>query len=227
MKHKRLFSVLFAVLLLTLTARAASEARILQKRLDPNTKQWTLYVRHDGEIPIDGVSADGADIEDAVITKDPGKTSLVTWILTDNSASMPEDVRGKVSDLLLTLVENRGRGEVHTFCTFSDRLHVKLRYSGNFPELKQQVDALEYDGGETDLMDALDEVLTQAEARDSTEFARIVIISAGGASIPSANVTSTSPPSGSVRNTRTGISSHRMMLAISAAATASMSHERA
>ena len=185
MNHKRLFSVLCAVLLLTLTARAASEPRILQQRFDPDTNRWTLYtLRHDGAKAV-GASIDGAEVEDATFTRDPAKTPVVTWILCDTSASMPEELREKVSDLLLTLLGEKGKSETHNFCTFSNSLRVEVRESGSFTELKERVDALEYDIGTANLAGALNEVMSQESHRIGATFARVIVITAGGESIPS------------------------------------------
>ena len=189
MNCKRLFSILFAALVVTLTARAASEPQILQTRPDIDARKVTLYVRPVGGATVESVRVGETEIGDAAITKDPGKTSLVTWILFDNSAAMPEAIREKAANLLLMLLGEKGRGEVHTFCTFSDRLQVKLRDSGSFTELKAQIDALEYVEQKTSLIHALREALTEEAARTGTAFARIVVISAGGDAVPSARET--------------------------------------
>lgn len=188
MNIKRTLHALIAVICLTMMAapmaRAASEPWILQQRLDPNTNQLTLYVRHTGGAAISGIQIGGTAIEDAKIAPDASETTLVTWILFDNSKSMPEDIRGKAADLLTTLLGERGRGETYNFCTFSDRLSIKLRNSSSFADLKKQIDDIEYYDQQTYLMGAVDEVLTEEGNRTGTEFVRIVIISAGGDSIP-------------------------------------------
>ena len=191
MDCKRFFSILFAAVVLTLAARAASEPQILQMRPDIDARKVTLYVRPVGGATVDSVHVGGTEIEDAAITKDPGKTSLVTWILFDNSASMPEAIREKASNLLLMLLGEKGRGEIHTFCTFSDHLQVKLRDNGSFTELKAQIDALEYAEQKTSLIHALNEALTQEATRTGTAFVRIIVISTGGDSVPSARDTRT------------------------------------
>ncbi|MBQ7682703.1 MAG: FHA domain-containing protein [Oscillibacter sp.] len=185
MNRKRLFSVLCAVLLLTIAARAASGPRILQRRFDPDTNRWTLYVLHPGGAKVGGVTVDGAEVADATLTRDPAKTPVVTWILFDNSDAVPDELRDAASDLLLTLLGEKGKSEVHTFCTFSDRLRVELRESGSFTELKERIDALEYDGKESNPVGALNAVLAEEEKRTGAVFARIILISPGGDSVPS------------------------------------------
>ncbi|MBQ9617541.1 MAG: FHA domain-containing protein [Oscillibacter sp.] len=185
MNRKRLFSVLCAVLLLTIAARAASGPRILQRRFDPDTNRWTLYVLHPGGAKVGGVTVDGAEVADATLTRDPAKTPVVTWILFDNSDAVPDELRDAASDLLLTLLGEKGKSEVHTFCTFSDRLRVELRESGSFTELKERIDALEYDGKESNPVGALNAVLAEEGKRTGAVFARIILISPGGDSVPS------------------------------------------
>ena len=189
MNIKRTLNALIVVVLLTLwavpMAGAASEPWILQQRLDPNTSKLTLYVRHTGGATVSGISIGGTAIEDAAIAGDASETNLVTWILFDNSKAMPEEIRAKASDLLTTLLGEKGRGETYNFCTFSDKLSIKLRNSNSFADLKKQIDSLEYYDQQTYLMGAVDEVLAEEGARTGDEFVRIVIISAGGDSIPS------------------------------------------
>ncbi|MBR0282067.1 MAG: FHA domain-containing protein [Oscillibacter sp.] len=188
MNIKRTLNALTLVILMTLAAipvaRAASEPWILQQRLDPNTAKLTLYARHTGGAEVSGINIGGTAIEDAVVAKDASETTLVTWILFDNSKAMPEEIRSKASDLLLTLLGEKGRGETYNFCTFSDKLSIKLRNSNSFADLKKQIDGIEYYDQQTYLMGAVDEVLAEEGARTGDEFVRIVIISAGGDSIP-------------------------------------------
>ncbi len=185
MNCKRLFSVLCALLLLTIAARAAPEPRILQRRFDPDSSRWTLYVLHPGGAKVSGVTVDGTEVADATLTRDPAKTPVVTWILFDTSESVPEELRDAASDLLLTLLGEKGKSEVHTFCTFSDRLRVELRESGSFTELKERIDALEYDGTEHNLVGALNAVMAEEEKRTGAVFARVILITPGGDSVPS------------------------------------------
>ena len=188
MNIKRTLNALTLVILMTLAAipvaRAASEPWILQQRLNPNSAKLTLYVRHTGGAEVSGINIGGTPIEDAAIAKDASETTLVTWILFDNSKAMPEEIRSKASDLLLTLLGEKGRGETYNFCTFSDKLSIKLRNSNSFADLKKQIDGIEYYDQQTYLMGAVDEVLAEEGARTGDEFVRIVIISAGGDSIP-------------------------------------------
>ena len=184
MNIKRTLHILIAVILLAMAAapmaRAASEPRILQRRLDPDSNRLTLYVRHADGAAVSGVQIGGTEIADAAIARNAGETTVVTWILFDNSASMPEGVRAKAADLLTTLLGERGRGETYNFCVFSDRLSVQLRDSGSFADLKKRIEDMEYHDQRTSLTNALQEVLTEESERTGTEFVRIVVISAGG-----------------------------------------------
>ncbi len=185
MNIKRIISALLVVVVLSASVLAASEPRILQQRLDQNTNNLTLYVRHTGGAAVQQVTVAGVPIEDAQIAPDASGTSLVTWLLIDNSSDVPPEIRQKVSDLLTTLLGEKGRGETYNFCTFSDHLSVKLRNSSSFAELKQQIDGLEYYEQETYLMGAVDEVLSEEANRTGDEFVRIVVLSTGGDNVPS------------------------------------------
>ena len=185
MNIKRIMSALLVVVVLSASALAASEPRILQQRFDQSTNNLTLYVRNTGGAAVTQVTVGGVSVDDAKIAPDASETSLVTWLLIDNSSDVPQEMRQKVSDLLTTLLGEKGRGETYNFCTFSDHLSVKLRNSSSFAELKQQIDGLEYYEQETYLMGAVDEVLSEEASRTGNEFVRIVILSTGGDNVPS------------------------------------------
>lgn len=198
MNIKRTLNALMIAVLLTLSALpmagAASEARILQQRMeqpqDLSDATLTLYVRHTGGAGISKVNVGGIDFEDAAIAENASETDLVTWILFDNSTAMPEELRAKATDLLNTLLDQKGRGEKYTFCTFSDKLSIKVRDSDDLSELRKYIDGLEYYDQPTYLMTALDEVLKDVADHLSdnegklVKFVRIVIISTGGGSVP-------------------------------------------
>ena len=172
---KRGVGVFMTLVCLTLTALAAGEPQILQQRLDLTTNSLTLYVRHTGGAAVSEVRIGGQKIDDAKISADASETSVVTWILVDNSASMPEEIRPKTAELLTTLLGGRATGETYKFCTFSD--HLSLKYEGsNFADLKKQIDALDYYHEEAFIMGAVDEVLTAEASRTGDEFVRIVVI---------------------------------------------------
>lgn len=187
MNMKRTLHVWIAVIWLMIMAapiaRAASEPQILQWRLDPDAYKLTLYVRHTGGAAPSGAKIGGTAVADAEIAPNAGETALTTWILFDNSNAMPESVRAKASDLLTTLLGEKGHGETYNFCVFSDHLNVKLRDNDSFADLKREIDAIEYNDRQTYLVGALDKVLTEESARTGPEFVRIVIISAGDESV--------------------------------------------
>lgn len=185
---KRNLGVLITLVYLTLTAfpmaLAAGEPQILQQRLDLNANKLTLYARHTGGAAVSEIQIGGKTIEDAVISAEASETPVVTWILVDNSTSMPEEIRPKTADLLTTLLGGNARGETYVFCTFSD--HLSKKYEGsNFADLKKQIDAIDYYNQEAYLMGAVDEALAAEANRVGTEFVRIIVISAGGDNVPS------------------------------------------
>lgn len=185
---KRGFGVLITLVYLTLiafpTALAAGEPQILQQRLDLNANKLTLYARHTGGAAVSEIQIGGKTIEGAAIAADASETPVVTWILVDNSMSMPEEIRPKTADLLTTLLGGNARGETYVFCTFSD--HLSKKYEGsNFADLKKQIDAIDYYNQEAYLMGAVDEALAAEASRVGTEFVRIIVISAGGNNVPS------------------------------------------
>ena len=183
-KMKQALSALIIAVCLALAAtpviRAVSAPQILQQKWDFRNRQLTVYVRHADVTAVSGVSVGRTKIESATVAENPSETSVVTWILLDNSADMPDTIRPNVSDFLLTLLNEKAARETYNFCTFSDRLSVKLRNSGSFDELKKRVEEVEYNGRQSDLTGALDEVFAEEAKREGTEFVRILVISAGG-----------------------------------------------
>ncbi|MBQ9493788.1 MAG: FHA domain-containing protein [Oscillibacter sp.] len=188
MNIRRMFSALLTLTYLTLAALpmalAAAEPQILQQRLDVNANNLTLYARHTGGPAVTGVQIGGKSIDGAEIAADANETSVVTWILLDNSMSMPEEMRPKTADLLTTLLGSKASKETYVFCTFSD--HLSKKYEGsNFADLKKQVESIDYYNQEAYLMGAVDEALSAEASRTGTEFVRMVVISAGGDNVPS------------------------------------------
>ena len=170
MSMKRTLCALIAAICLATAAApvtwAASEPQILQWRLDADGGALTLYVRHpDGAAP-DGVKIGGIEIEDAQIAPDAGETALSTWILFDDSDSMPEETQAKASGLLSALLDGRSRTETCLFRTFSDIIGGA---AGN---------------DESGFVAALNGVLREESGRTGTEFSRIVLISSGGGALP-------------------------------------------
>ena len=200
MDKKRTLNVLLLLLLLAAIAapasRAASEPRVLQRRLAPDGDRLTLYVRNDDGAAVVGVAANGAELDGTDIAPNPGETDLTTWILFDDSASMPEELRGAAADFISALVGERARNETYRFRTFSGRLRVEARDDGGVEDVRRLLEGLEYADAPSNVADALRTVASEVAARDGDEFVRILIVSANGSGVSARNAIETLSESG-------------------------------
>lgn len=167
----------FLMLAATFVVHAADSAAVMEQRVTEDSV--LLYVKHRGE----GLTAEARigtePAGGAVVSGVEGDLPVVTWLLVDNSVSIDKADREKTGQLLSDLVAGRAANERFNLCTFNDRVELLLENSQSYPDLKAQIDAIEYVDQETYLTDVLDEILDLEEAREEQVFVRIVVISDG------------------------------------------------
>lgn len=106
-------------------------------------------------------------------------TPIVTWLLMDNSRSIVKADREKANELMTNIVAGRLPNERITLCTISDRLHILLRESESYAELKAQIDSIQYEDQDTYLTDVLNELLDDERGRTESAYVRCIVISDG------------------------------------------------
>lgn len=118
------------------------------------------------------------DVTDISVEANPEEQPIKTWLLLDNSISVPAKNRGAIADLMKGIVEAKLPGEHYSLCTFSDHLEPVME-SSDPEELKEQIDAIVYNDQETYITDVAGEVLDADRRESSSDFVRVLMISDG------------------------------------------------
>lgn len=185
MLGKRWLGIATAVLLsfrLVLGAMAAEPAPAAAEVVERYVTQESvvLYVRYNGQKQSVQAQIGMENVGDAAITRvQEGSIPVVTWLVADNSRSISQADREKMKQMLTDLVAGRAPGERFNLCTFDAKLNVLLQDSENYAQLKNQIDAIEFNDQYAFLTDALAEILDAETHREGQEFVRVVVISDG------------------------------------------------
>lgn len=139
-----------------------------------------IYVR--SQAPSDDVSAQigtskGISIKAEEISK--LDIPMRTLVMIDNSVSIKESDRSKISDFLQNLISDRIGNEQIAIATFDEEMHYLCEYSSDYATLKTAIDSIGYNDQETYLTDVLYEVISKDFAEDEEILKRIVIVSDG------------------------------------------------
>ena len=102
-----------------------------------------------------------------------------TLVMIDNSVSIKESDRSKISDFLQNLISDRIGNEQIAIATFDEEMHYLCEYSSDYATLKTAIDSIGYNDQETYLTDVLYEVISKDFAEDEEILKRIVIVSDG------------------------------------------------
>ena len=169
-----------AVLILAAAAVAygAESIPVLEQRMQDDSV--VLYFRKAGRAETASVQIGSVQAGDAVIDGYDGEIPIRTWLLIDNSRSMPEEDRGRILQLFSDLVAGRMQNETFNLCTFDEHLHILLEDSQSYPALKTAMEQIEYRLQDTYLTDVLDELLDRELARGDPDYARVILVCDGG-----------------------------------------------
>jgi len=167
----------FLMLAATLVALAVESAAVMEQHVTEDSV--LLYIKHKGESLTVDARVGTEPASNVTISGTDGNLPIVTWLLVDNSISIDKADRNKTKQLLTDLVAGRAADEQFNLCTFNDKLGILMENSQSYPDLKAQIDAIEYINQETYLTDVLDEVLDRENQREELAFVRVVVISDG------------------------------------------------
>ena len=139
-----------------------------------------VYIKSPGSAVSSAEARIGTDKAGNVsVEQDLSRIPVETYLMLDNSISIPQGTRGRISELMTNIAAAKLPAENITLCTFSDSLSVVTERSANYAELKAAVDALQYNDQETYLTDVVNEVMDRVEGRENHTFIRMVVISDG------------------------------------------------
>ena len=132
-----------AFLLAALPAHAAGNARVVE--LKQEGIQLLTWVRDAGSSSEVTAALGRSPVEDvsAQLFLESGM-ELHTLILIDNSLSIPEENRDEIRDRLLELVAARRENEYFSLGTISDHVTILQDFTKDYVQMKNALDALEY-----------------------------------------------------------------------------------
>lgn len=102
-----------------------------------------------------------------------------TIVLVDNSLSISTKYRDDIKQFLADLVAARGSGDLFTIATFSEDTHYLVKDSGDYLEVKAQIDQLSFVNQDTYLNKILYQVLDDLEQEEGNRYTRIIMIADG------------------------------------------------
>lgn len=135
----------------------------------------SLYIKSMEETVPESVRIGPEMLDEEDVTYAGKDYPIVTWLLVDNSASIPSGDRIRTKQMLTDLVAGRAEEETFNLCTYDEDLRVLVEGSGDYAELKSAIDAIEYRNQSAYLIDALGKVLET----DSADYTRVVVIGDG------------------------------------------------
>lgn len=105
--------------------------------------------------------------------------SVKTLVMIDNSISVKEADRKKISEFMQDFISDRMPNESISIATFDEDIRYICDYSSDYAELKRAGESVEYKNQETYLTDVLYPIVEKMTSDNEDVFQRIIIISDG------------------------------------------------
>lgn len=176
---KLFFIITFSSLIFGMTAFASENIKVMG--VDEQGKNPVIYIKGAQEIDaaqavIGSVEASGVDIE-KIAEKE---VSMKTFILIDNSLSIPEKNRSIIKDIVSEVIAGRKNNEQFAIATFGEEIEILKDFSNDYIELKETINNIEFKDRETYLTDILYDLIhnNYLKGEDSC-YTRIFVISDG------------------------------------------------
>ena len=171
--------ITFLSLMFGMTTFASENVKVMG--VDEQSKKPVIYIKGASEIKdaqavIGNKEASGVDIE-KIAEKE---ISMKTFILIDNSLSIPEKNRDVIKDIVSEMIAGRMNGEQFAIATFGEEIEILKEFSDDYLELKETINNIEFKDRETYLTDILYDLVNDnyLENEDSC-YTRIFVISDG------------------------------------------------
>lgn len=180
MKRKRYICMAAAAIMIAaavVPVHAAAEVSVVEA--DVTADAAILYLSG---------AAEGQEVKVQIGTEIIGNVKLqslddtipvVTWLLVDNSQSIPKADREMVEKLATDIVAAKLPNERINFCTISEHLNVIAKESQDYTDLRTKISQITYEDQETYLTDVLNEMLNEEAARQECAYVRCIVISDG------------------------------------------------
>lgn len=176
---KLFFAITFLSFIFGTTVFASEDIKVMG--VDEQGKNPVIYIKGAGEINsvsaiVGNVEASGVDIE-KISEKE---VSMKTFILIDNSLSIPEKNRTVVKGLVSEIIAGRKNNEQFAIATFGEEIEILKEFSNDYVELKETINKIEFKDRETYLTDILyDLIQNNSLEGEDTCYTRIFVISDG------------------------------------------------
>ena len=103
-----------------------------------------------------------------------------TLILVDNSRSIPENIRGTISESIKQIIASHVENERIRIGTFSEGIsYLNDDFSNDYTGLTNEVEAIVYQDQETYLTDVLYELIKELESDPYNGYTRLIVFSDG------------------------------------------------
>lgn len=111
---------------------------------------------------------------------DEKEVPIRTLVMLDNSISIPEKARGRITEILQNLIADRLMGEEIAIAVFDENITWLTDYTSDYSTLKSAAEKISYQDQETYLTDVLYELLLSEQIADrDAVYNRIIVISDG------------------------------------------------
>lgn len=103
-----------------------------------------------------------------------------TIIMLDNSLSIPEEERNKISEIICRIVDGHAEGELFRIATYGGSIdYLSDQYSNDYTALKNMVGSVQYSKQSTYLTDVLYDEISKLNEEQYQGYTRFLIISDG------------------------------------------------
>ena len=179
---KAILAVLVAVMVFGTCAWAAGNVQLAQVQVFNNGEDVMFYVRGI-ENNVDAAAATIGNVEcdglQYMAIKDTG-LSICTYVMIDNSTSMPEKSRAGIKKLLTELIAARSENEKFAIATFGESLQQLIGYTNDYVQLKDCINNIQFNDQSTYLTDMVYEAIASgAVYNEAGDYVRILLVADG------------------------------------------------
>lgn len=177
--NKAFFIIVCCVLMCGTKVFAAESLKVMG--VDEQGNNPVFYIKgaseiNDIQVVIGNVEATGADI----VKISEKEISMKTFVLIDNSLSIPEKNRNVIKDIISELIAGRENNEQFAIATFGEEIEILTEFTSDYIGLKNIINNIEFQDRETYLTDILYDLIKEEFLKGGNDcYTRIFVISDG------------------------------------------------
>ena len=177
--RKKVILALIIILMMCSSTCLAEEMPIIIEAVT-NEADLSIYLKNAGNDLSDMTVQIGTSESEQIACQSIEESEFETLILIDNSLSIPQNVRGKISEFLKKLIDSKAGNEKVAIGVFSRNITYLADYTSDYDLLKNAAEAITYQNQETYITDMLYELLSSDYiAQPKDVYRRIIIIADG------------------------------------------------